>query len=85
MDWWLRKNSALPTATDIGMKKNPLKYLAIIRLLTDRYKKEHGVGQGEIGVTLDVYGDEAYEVEFSRDDGTTIAWFTVKQDEVEPL
>ncbi len=40
-----------------------------------------GAGPGTI---LDVYGAEAYEVEFSREDGSTIAWFAVKQDEVKP-
>ncbi len=37
-----------------------------------------------LGTILDVYGAEAYEVEFSREDGSTIAWFAVKQDEVKP-
>lgn len=54
-----------------------------VRLLTDRYE-DRGVSAGAIGAILDVYGDEAYEVEFSRSDGTTIAWFAVKQDKVEP-
>jgi len=54
-----------------------------VRLLTDRYQ-ERGVSAGAVGAILDIYGDEAYEVEFSRRDGTTIAWFAVKQDEVEP-
>lgn len=39
---------------------------------------------GAVGVILEVYGDEAYEVEFSRSDGTTIAWFSVLQSEVKP-
>lgn len=39
---------------------------------------------GTIGTILDVYGAEAYEVEFSREDGSTIAWFAVKQDDVKP-
>lgn len=54
-----------------------------VQLLTDRYR-DRGVSTGAVGTILDVYGDEAYEVEFSRHDGTTIAWFAVKQDEVKP-
>ena len=59
-----------------------LESLSLVRLLTDRYRTE-GVMAGAIGVVLDVY-DDAYEVEFSREDGTTIAWFAIQQDEVEP-
>ena len=60
----------------------PLASLTPVRLRSDRYLAE-GVAAGAIGVILDVYED-AYEVEFSRADGTTIAWFAVAQDEVEP-
>jgi hypothetical protein len=41
------------------------------------------VPASSIGRILEVYDDDAYEVEFSRPDGTTIAWFAVPQDEVE--
>ena len=61
----------------------PLDSLSLVRLVTDRYR-DRGVAAGAIGVVLDVY-DDAYEVEFSREDGTTIAWFAVQPDEVEPL
>ena len=56
---------------------------SMIRLRTDRYK-DAGAGAGALGVILDAYGDDAYEVEFSHPDGTTYAWFAVEQDEVEP-
>src|SRR5207247_9780109 len=46
---------------------------------------EHGVGKRQPGVVLDVYGNDAYAVEFNRPDGTTIAWFSVQRDEVEPV
>ena len=52
-----------------------------VRLLTNRYQ-DRNVSAGDIGVILEVYDDEAYEVEFSGKDGTTIAWFAVQQDEV---
>jgi hypothetical protein len=54
-----------------------------VHLTTDRYLASEGVGRGEIGFILDVYHD-GYDVEFSRPDGTTIAWFAVTQDDVEP-
>lgn len=53
-----------------------------IRLTTDRFLHE-GVGKGAIGFILDVEND-GYIVEFSRPDGTTIAWFGVKFEDVEP-
>jgi len=61
-----------------------LKPYSLVKLLTDRYQ-DRGVAAGTIGTILEVYEDEDYEVEFSRDDGTTIAWFAVLQTEVKPL
>jgi hypothetical protein len=58
--------------------------LTVVRLTTDRYQ-DKGVPCGAVGVILEIYEDEAYEVEFSREDGTTISWFAVMQDEVEAL
>lgn len=58
-----------------------LKPYTIVKLITNRYR-DRGIDLGTIGTILDVYGDEAYEIEFSRDDGTTIAWFAVLQNEV---
>jgi Domain of unknown function (DUF4926) len=60
----------------------PLPQFSAVRLLTDHHRTK-GVPAGAVGRILDVYGEEAYEVEFSRPDGTTIAWFAVPQDEVE--
>lgn len=57
--------------------------MALVRLLTDRYR-DKGVDAGDVGVILDVY-DGGYEVEFSRPDGSTIAWFAVDRDEVESV
>ena len=58
-----------------------LKPYTIVKIITNRYR-DRGINLGAIGTILDVYGDEAYEIEFSRDDGTTIAWFAVLQNEV---
>lgn len=57
---------------------------ALVELLTDRYQ-DRGVFAGQIGIILEVHADEAYEIEFSRADGTTIAWFAVLQNEVKPF
>jgi Domain of unknown function (DUF4926) len=55
-----------------------------VELLTDHYH-DRGVSAGAIGTILEVYNQEAYEIEFSRPDGTTIAWFAVPQNEVRAL
>ena len=60
-----------------------LEEYTVVQLLTNLYQ-DRGVCAGAIGVILEVYGDEAYEIEFSREDGTTIAWFAVLQNEVQP-
>lgn len=59
----------------------PLPEFSPVRLTTDRYLSE-GVGRGAIGVILDVF-DDGYIIEFSRPDGTTIAWFSVKPEDIE--
>ncbi|KAM3095454.1 DUF4926 domain-containing protein [Phormidesmis sp. 146-35] len=56
---------------------------SLVELLTDRYQ-DRGVTIGAIGTILEVYA-EAYEVEFSQSNGTTIAWFAVSQNEVKPV
>jgi hypothetical protein len=56
---------------------------ALVELLTNSYH-DRGVSAGAIGTILEVYDDEAYEIEFSRQDGTTIAWFAVPKGEVKP-
>jgi hypothetical protein len=53
-----------------------------VRLLTDKYQSR-GVSVGAIGFIIEVYGDEAYEVEFSDKKGITIALIAIPQDEVE--
>ncbi|KAA3664591.1 MAG: DUF4926 domain-containing protein [Chloroflexi bacterium] len=55
----------------------------IVQLVTNRYEKQ-GVLEGSLGIVLEVYNNEAFEVEFFKDDGTTIDWFAVKKDEIIP-
>jgi Domain of unknown function (DUF4926) len=58
-----------------------LKPYTVVQLLSDQYS-DRGIPVGAVGTILEVYGNDAYEVEFSREDGTTIAWFAVAQSEV---
>ena len=60
-----------------------LPLLGLVRLTTDRYA-DRGVGLGALG-TIVLLHEDAYEVEFSRSDGTTIAWFAVRAEDVELL
>ena len=53
------------------MNHNKLANSSRVRLLTDKYCEE-GLGQGALGYIIEVYA-EAYEVEFSDDQGVTIA------------
>lgn len=59
-----------------------LPQFASVRMLNDDHLQD-GVARGAVGVILDVYEDGDYEVEFSREDGSTIAWFAVGPEEVE--
>ena len=54
-----------------------------VRLLTDGHLAK-GVSRGAIGTVLEDFGT-AMLVEFSRPDGTTIAWFPVRREEVAPI
>lgn len=54
--------------------------LSVVRVTTDRYR-DRGVGNGALGVIVLVHR-AAYEVEFSRPDGTTIDWFAVESSDV---
>jgi Domain of unknown function (DUF4926) len=61
-----------------------LESYSLVELLTDLYQ-DRGVSIGAIGTILEVYEDGFYEVEFSQDDGTTVAWLAVSQDEIKPF
>ena len=55
-----------------------------VRLLTDKYVGE-GINKGDIGVILEDYDGENFEVEFSDNNGITIALFAFSINEVEPI
>ncbi len=52
-----------------------------IKLLNDKYIEE-GVSKNQIGYVIEVY-DDGYEVEFSDENGNTIALFSVKEEDIE--
>lgn len=60
-----------------------LPLLGLVRLTSNRLG-ERGVGVGAIG-TIVLLHEDAYEVKFSRPDGTTSAWFTVPEADLELL
>ena len=53
-----------------------------VRLLTDKYIAE-GIRTRDIGVILEKYDDRNYEIEFSDENGITIALFAFPIDELE--
>ena len=55
-----------------------------VRLLTDRYVNE-GIKKGDIGVILEDYDGNNFEVEFFDSNGFTIALFSFPKEEIEIL
>lgn len=53
-----------------------------VRLITDKYR-DQGVYLGQQGYIIEVYGGDAYEVEFSDAQGITIAQVVVSSYDVE--
>jgi hypothetical protein len=53
-----------------------------LRLVTDRHRPE-GVDYGAVGYIIEVYSDADYEVEFSDDQGITVAQIVVRGEELE--
>ena len=61
----------------------PLPLLAVVRLCSDEYRDD-GADPGMLGTVVEVF-DDAYEVEFSRPDGTTAALLTLRDADLEPF
>ena len=55
-----------------------------VKLLTNRYIKE-GLKKGDMGVILEIYNDNNFEVEFFDENGFTIALFAFPENELEPI
>ena len=54
--------------------------LDVVFLIDD--VSEYGIAAGSRGTILEVYSDGEYEVEFSNDNGETIAMFALSQDKL---
>lgn len=52
-----------------------------VKLITDAYVAE-GVGMGTVGYVIEVYPNDKYEVEFSDQNGITIALILLAADEI---
>jgi len=53
-----------------------------VRLITDKYASK-GIISGDIGYVHEDYGDGCFEVEFSDPNGTTIALFAFRKEDLE--
>ena len=59
-----------------------MKQFQKVRLMTDKYVDE-GVKKGDIGVILEVYDENNFEVDFSDRNGITILLYSFSKDEFE--
>jgi len=55
-----------------------------VRLMTDKYIAD-GIKKGDVGVILEDYDGSNYEVEFSDENGVTIALFAFPKEDIEPI
>jgi len=55
-----------------------------VRLMTDKYIGD-GIKKGDVGVILENYDGNNYEVEFSDENGITIALFAFPKEDIEPI
>jgi hypothetical protein len=60
----------------------PLKQYERVRLVTDRYESE-GARRGMIGFIIEIYNGDAFEVEFCRSDGVTVAQIVAAESDLE--
>ena len=53
-----------------------------VRMLTDAYQSEN-VHIGMVGYVIETYPDNHHEIEFSNEDGITVAQIVTRGDEIE--
>lgn len=56
-----------------------------VRLLTNKYFHDYGIKKGDIGVILENYDGNYYEVEFCDEKGATKALFAFPKEELEAV
>lgn len=66
------------------MTPHPLPLYLPIELVSDKYEAR-GVPRGTRGYILDVYGRDAYEVQFFDANHNPIDWFAIEQSEARPI
>jgi len=64
------------------IRRLTMKQFQKVRLMTDKYVDE-GVKKGDIGVILEVYDENNFEVDFSDRNGITILLYSFSKDELE--
>jgi hypothetical protein len=53
-----------------------------VRIVSERFRDE-GAPPGTIGCIIEKWEEGVYEVEVSREDGTTVAQFVAREDDLE--
>ena len=53
-----------------------------VRVISNRFR-EKGAPAGAIGYVIEKWADDAWEIEVSREDGTTIAQFVARPGDIE--
>ena len=57
-----------------------IELLDVVAILRD--KSDHGLVAGQVGTVVEKFSDEAFEVEFSDDDGRTYASVALRAEEL---
>jgi hypothetical protein len=66
------------------MTKHPLPIYSSIELVSDKYA-DRGVPRGSRGDILEVYGHDAYEVQFFDAENNPTDGFAIEQSEARPI
>ena len=53
-----------------------------VKLISDHYTEEN-IPPGSVGYIIEVYSDNDFEVEFSREDGTTFAQTVIQSKDIQ--
>lgn len=53
-----------------------------VRIVSERFR-DQGVPPGTIGYIIEKWEESVFEVEVSREDGTTVAQFVAREDDLE--
>lgn len=62
-----------------------MKFALLDTVVLNRDLPEHGLRAGDLGAVVEVYGEEAVEVEFVQASGRTKALLTLRQSELRSI